>query len=148
MALMPHHNPTDYGWKEDNGRLIPVWTTLSEAKEVFHVNILCFCKQTCSSLRCKSTKANLKCSLLCKCQCRTLTYFTYQIETSSTILEHVAKIDKRRRCDPPDDDACGGRILIITRLPGPASFINSLTSGCAYTMDDYTNACVFEERKA
>ena len=42
---MPHHNPTDYGLKEDNGRLIPVWTTLSEAKKVFHVDILCFCKQ-------------------------------------------------------------------------------------------------------
>ena len=41
---MPRHNPTDNGWKEDNGRLIPVWTTLSVAKEVFHVDILCFCK--------------------------------------------------------------------------------------------------------
>ena len=65
-ALMPHHNPSYYGWKEDNGRLIPVWTTLSGAKEVFHVEILCFCKQPCSSLRCKCAKANLKCSLLCK----------------------------------------------------------------------------------
>ena len=69
-ALMPHHNSTDYGWKEDNGRLIPVWTRLSEAKEVFYLDILCSCKQSCSSLRCKCTKANLKCSLLCKCQCR------------------------------------------------------------------------------
>ena len=50
-AMRPHHNPTDYGWKEDNGRLIPVWTTLSEAKEVFYLDILCFCKQPCSSVR-------------------------------------------------------------------------------------------------
>ena len=69
-ALMPHHNPTDYGWKEDNCRLIPVCTKLSEAKEVFHIDNLCFCNKPCSSLQCKCTKANLKCNLLCKCKCR------------------------------------------------------------------------------
>ena len=48
IQVMPHTNRTDYGLKEDNGRLIPVWTTLSEAKEVFHVDILCFWKHACS----------------------------------------------------------------------------------------------------
>ena len=47
-----------------------------------------------------------------------------------------------------DHDAVGGRLLMSTWLPGLASFINSLTAGCAYTMDDYTNACGFKEYKA
>ena len=33
-------------------------------------------------------------------------------------------------------------------LSGPVSFINSFTADCAYTMDDYTNACVFKKHKA
>ena len=69
-SLLLDQNPKEYGWKEDNGKLIPVWSTLPEAKDVFHMDIKCSCKQPCSDLRCKCMKTNLNCSLLCKCQCR------------------------------------------------------------------------------
>ena len=108
---MPHHNPTDYGWKEDNGRLIPVWTTLSKAKEVFPIDILCSYEQLCSSLRCKCRRENLKCSPLCKCQSRKKLTFTNQFETNSSILEHDAKIENHRGCDSPRPRRVWGKVV-------------------------------------
>ena len=127
---------------------IPVWTKLSEAKEVIHIDFLYFCKQPYSSVPCKYTKTNLKGSLVCKCRCRRSTYFTYQVETSSSIFEHVAKIATIEAVTHLDHDAVGGRLLVSTWLPVLASCINSLTAGCAYTLENYTSACVFKEHKA
>ena len=34
---MPVNNPTDHGWKEEDSKLLPVWTTLPFAKDVFQL---------------------------------------------------------------------------------------------------------------
>jgi hypothetical protein len=68
MSMMPVHNPIDHGWKEEDGKLIPIWTSLPLARDVFNLDVKCACKSTCSL--CKCTKANLKCTRLCKCTCQ------------------------------------------------------------------------------
>ena len=43
LAMMPVNNPTDHGWKEENGKLLPVWTLLPLARDVlyrlFHLDV-------------------------------------------------------------------------------------------------------------
>ena len=67
MSMIPVNNPTNHGWKEEDGKLLPVWTTLPLAKDVYHLDINCTCANTCS--RCKCMRAKLKCTRLCKCKC-------------------------------------------------------------------------------
>lgn len=67
MSMMPVNNPTNHGWKEEDGKLLPIWTTLPLAKDVFHLDVKCTCPITCS--RCKCVKAKLKCTRQCKCTC-------------------------------------------------------------------------------
>jgi hypothetical protein len=67
MAIMPVINPTDHGWKEENGKLLPIWTTKPQARDVFHIDVKCTCKTTCSVCKCRKSK--LKCTRLCKCIC-------------------------------------------------------------------------------
>ena len=70
QAMIPIPNPTDYGWKEEDGKLLPIWTTLPLAKDVLNLDVKCSCKSTCSSSsRCKCIKEKLKCTHLCKCKC-------------------------------------------------------------------------------
>jgi len=38
MSMMPVKNPTNHGWKEEDGKLLPIGTTLSFANEVFHLD--------------------------------------------------------------------------------------------------------------
>jgi len=35
--MMPVNNPINHGWKEKDGKLFPIWTTLPLAKDVFHL---------------------------------------------------------------------------------------------------------------
>jgi len=65
--MMPVNNPTNYGWKEEEGKLLPTWTTLPLAKDVFKLDVKCTCTSACS--KCKCTRAKLKCTRLCKCKC-------------------------------------------------------------------------------
>lgn len=67
MSMMPDNNPTNHGWKEEDGKLLPIWTSLPLAKDVFHLDVKCTCLNTCS--RCKCVKTRLKCTRLCKCTC-------------------------------------------------------------------------------
>ena len=60
-------NPINYGWKEKDSKLVPIWTTTPLAKDMFDLNVKCACTNKCSSCKCK--KANLNCTLLCKCKC-------------------------------------------------------------------------------
>ena len=50
--MIAHRNPNDYGWKNVDCRLVPVWITLPEAKDVFHMDVKCACQQLCCHLRC------------------------------------------------------------------------------------------------
>ena len=67
MSMMPENSPTNHGWKEENDKLLPIWTTLPLAKDVFHLDVKCSCPGSCS--RCKCMKAKLKCTRQCKCTC-------------------------------------------------------------------------------
>ena len=66
-SMMPLNNPTNHGWKEEEGKLLPIWTSLPLARDVFHLDVKCTCTSTCSL--CKCMKAKLKCTRLCKCTC-------------------------------------------------------------------------------
>eukprot|EP00745_Piridium_sociabile_P034704 TRINITY_DN5991_c0_g1_i13.p1 TRINITY_DN5991_c0_g1~~TRINITY_DN5991_c0_g1_i13.p1 ORF type:complete len:843 (-),score=177.10 TRINITY_DN5991_c0_g1_i13:511-3039(-) len=66
-SMMPVNNPTNHGWKEEDGKLLPIWNLLPLAKDVFNLDVKCNCTSTCS--RCKCTRAKLKCTRLCKCKC-------------------------------------------------------------------------------
>ena len=65
LALVP--SPSNHGWMEKDGQLVPIWTTLPLARDVFDLDVKCACTKPCSSCKCK--KADLKCSRLCKCKC-------------------------------------------------------------------------------
>jgi len=65
MSMMLVNNPTNHGWKEEDGKLLPIWTTLSLAKDVFHLYVKCTWSITCSQFKCMKTK--LKCTHQCKC---------------------------------------------------------------------------------
>ena len=67
MSMMPVGNPTDHGWKEEYGKLLPIWTSLPLARDVLHLDVKCSCKGTCSICKCTSVK--LSCTRLCKCTC-------------------------------------------------------------------------------
>jgi len=41
MSMIPINNPINHGWKEEDGKLLPIWTTLSFAKDVFYLNVKC-----------------------------------------------------------------------------------------------------------
>ena len=62
QPMMPVENPRNHGWMEKNGNLIPIWTTLPLAKDVFKLDVKCSCTKPCSSCKCK--KANLTCTRL------------------------------------------------------------------------------------
>ena len=62
-------SPRDYGWMKEPGTStwVPVWMTIPEVSRACRELIKCCCKGACTT--CKCTKANLPCSLLCKCKC-------------------------------------------------------------------------------
>jgi len=39
MSTMHVNNPTNHWWKEEDGKLLPIWTTLPLAKDVFHLSV-------------------------------------------------------------------------------------------------------------
>ncbi|CAJ1053436.1 hypothetical protein BSL78_26761 [Xyrichtys novacula] len=71
MSMMPIHSPTDHGWKEEDRKLLPIWTTLPLAKDILKLDVKCNCKSPCvpTCTRCSCVKAKLKCTRLCKCKC-------------------------------------------------------------------------------
>ena len=67
MSMVPVQNPVTHGWMEKDGKLLPIWTTLSLAKDIFKLDVKCTCTKGSSSCKCK--EPNLKCSGLCNCKC-------------------------------------------------------------------------------
>ena len=46
-SVMPLNNSANHGWKEEEGKqLLPIWTSLPLARDVFHLGVKC----TCTSL--------------------------------------------------------------------------------------------------
>ena len=67
MSMMPLINSINHGWKEEDGKLLPIWTTLPLAKDVFHLNVKCTCPITCSQCKC----VEVQCKRQGKCACET-----------------------------------------------------------------------------
>ena len=53
-SMMPVNSPTNHGWKEEEGKLLPIWIT----KDVFQLDVKCTCTSNCS--QCKCVRAKLK----------------------------------------------------------------------------------------
>ena len=62
MFMMLVNNPTNHGWKKEDGKLLSIWTTLRLAKDVFHLFEKCTCPVTCSRCKCMNTNLKLFCS--------------------------------------------------------------------------------------
>ena len=58
-------SPQDWGWKENDGVLIPVTTDLEPAPNELLQIIRCNCQTDCSTLRCSCRKHGLNCSIAC-----------------------------------------------------------------------------------
>lgn len=58
-------NPQNWGWKEDNGKLYPVFTKKPPAPDTLLKVINCACAKTCEQ-NCSIRKAGLLCSVICK----------------------------------------------------------------------------------
>lgn len=59
-------NPLEYGWKETNNRLTPIFTSLPPAPESLLSAIRCGCKSNCNNQRCTCKVAGLQCTSACK----------------------------------------------------------------------------------
>ena len=76
QALVASQNlpsPEDWGWKDETGAFIPVWTHLPEATAALRDLIKCGCKNNICKGNCKCIQTGgLPCTELCKCkgQCR------------------------------------------------------------------------------
>ena len=68
MSMVSVNNPTTHGWKEENGKLLPIFITPPLAKDVFEIDVKSSCPITCS--QCKCVKTMLKCTRQRKCTCK------------------------------------------------------------------------------
>ena len=60
-------SPSEWGWKLDNqGKWVPLWSSLPEASQECGELIKCACKKRCTG-RCYCSKVNLPCTQLCFC---------------------------------------------------------------------------------
>ena len=61
-------SPSSWGWEraDEQSPWTPFWTTLPEASKACQQLLRCGCKTNCRN-RCKCSRANLKCTLLCFC---------------------------------------------------------------------------------
>src|SRR5678815_4157317 len=62
--MMPLNNPTNHGWREEEGTLLPIWTSLPLARDLLHLDVKCTCTSTCSlSLQVHEGKIEMHTSL-------------------------------------------------------------------------------------
>ena len=61
VALLPQ----DWGWKESDGKLMPVTTDLDPAPIDLLRVVRCNCQTDCNTLRCSCKKHGLTCSISC-----------------------------------------------------------------------------------
>jgi len=61
----PAPAPTSWGWKLEDGRLSPHWTTLTHLWAACRSLDKCGCKSGCETQRCKCRSSNLPCIVAC-----------------------------------------------------------------------------------
>ena len=101
----PAMNPTDYGWKADptNHVLLPITLptgSLAAPKEVLNL-LCCSCLATnaCSSRNCTCRKAELACSVFCKCSASTEVHQSCANPLTKSVRDTLSD------CSDEDDDA-------------------------------------------
>lgn len=57
----------DYGWEENNGAIVPQWTTLEGAPLKVMKDHQCKCLKGCNTNRCTCKKNNIPCTEICSC---------------------------------------------------------------------------------
>ena len=60
-------NPTDFGWEERDGKLVPILMTTEPIPDACAQMVYCMCKTQCRYGRCKCKKSSLKCTRMCTC---------------------------------------------------------------------------------
>lgn len=66
--MKPPH-PCNHGWKEQDGKLLPVWITIPTVSTACQILVKCGCKKPCSK-NCSCKKKQSSCTHLCKCPCK------------------------------------------------------------------------------
>jgi len=58
----------DWSWhKDNNGRWLPLSTTLEDSSKACSILVQCYCVKSCRG-NCKCSKAGVRCAGLCKCE--------------------------------------------------------------------------------
>ncbi|KAG1681449.1 hypothetical protein GQR58_011839 [Nymphon striatum] len=65
MGLCCGMEPTEWGWKVEGGKLVPVMTDKSPAPDILLQMIHCNCSGGCKTLRCSCRKHGLECTSAC-----------------------------------------------------------------------------------
>jgi len=72
-------DPLEWGWKNNQGKLVPIMTHLPPARKDLLEVVACNCKRGCLSLQCTCRKHGLPCTLRCG-ECHGVCSNTVQIE--------------------------------------------------------------------
>ena len=59
-------DPLEWGWRNHEGRLVPIKTDLHAAPKELLQSIRCSCKTGCASKRCSCKKHGIPCTTACK----------------------------------------------------------------------------------
>lgn len=65
MGIEKAMNPTEWGWREEAGQLIPVMTEKNAAPDELLKIIHCNCSSSCKSSRCTCRRYSLPCTAVC-----------------------------------------------------------------------------------
>lgn len=79
-------NPLEWGWKSDNGLLMPVQTNMPPAPDDLLKIIRCCCKTNCDSKRCTCRRHGLECSSGCG-ECRGISCTNAQTVEEQDLME-------------------------------------------------------------
>ena len=147
-VLMLHHNPTDCGWKETIVGWFLFGTCCLKLKKSSQLTFYVSVNNPVPLCRTNARRQTWNAASVAYVNIEIKNTFTYQIETNSFVLEHDTKIYNYRGCDSPRPQRGWWKDVGEHTATRACLFINSFTAGCVYTMDDYTNVCVFKDRKA
>ena len=65
-GLFPKINVFNWGWKQEEESIVPLWMTQPEVSKACKELVKCSCKKACGN-RCKCKRADLSCMELCFC---------------------------------------------------------------------------------
>lgn len=66
-SIMSLPCPSQWGWRESQEVLLPLWSTLPDISSSSHALVKCGCKKGCKN-HCTCRKSSLQCTALCACE--------------------------------------------------------------------------------